>query len=82
MKRFGIMALVLCLLGSTACAEMVAEQVNAPEHITLESFQTESGLSTFVIDAQVQVPSVKCLNTYEYHTIPVTEEMLRNVADA
>ncbi len=84
MKRVWSLFLVLGLLlsASFAHAETVREQVNAPERITIDFFQTATGLSTFIIDAQVQVPDVDSLNTYEYGTIPVTAEMLRNVADA
>lgn len=74
--------MALCLLSGAACVQTVAEQMNAPEHITPDSFQAESGLSAFLIGAQVHVPSVDCLSTYEYHTVPATEDVLQNAADA
>ncbi|MEG2701958.1 MAG: DUF6034 family protein, partial [Clostridia bacterium] len=58
------------------------EQVNAPQRVTADSFQTDTGISTFTIDAQVKVPAAEQLHTYAYHTIPFTEEMLQSIADA
>ena len=82
MKRFGSLLLALCLFSAAACAQTVAEQLGAPEHIALDPFQTKSGLSTFLVDAQVQAPPVSGLNTYAYQRLPITEETLQRLAHA
>lgn len=84
MKRAISLLLILGLLNSAslAHAQTVREQVDAPERIVIPAFQTATGLSTFTIDAQVQVPDTDSLNVYAYNTVLVTEELLRNIADA
>ena len=63
MKKIIVFLLVL-LLPMCAGAETIAQKTGAPEHITCE-YQSASGRSHVYVDAQVIVPAVDEIHTYE-----------------
>ncbi len=74
MKKTMSILILSILLFSAAGAETIRQQVGAPEHLTLEPFQTATGLCTFVIDATVEVPDVENVKTYAYASQGISEE--------
>ncbi len=63
MKKFSVMLLVLLLISTSACAQTVREQVNAPERATGQ-WQSNTGHTRITMDAAVIVPDIVSLNTY------------------
>ena len=74
MKRLLALLLVLCLPLS-ALAD-VSEQVQAPDHLTLDPIVTNTGYTTITIDAEVEVPQVEGLNVYPITPMTITPDMV------
>ena len=79
MKRLLCLLLALCL-PLTALAD-VAEQVQAPSHLTLDPIVTNTGMTTITIDAEVIVPQVEGMNVYPTASRQVTVEDMRMLCD-
>ena len=79
MKRFVCLLIILCL-PLTALAD-VAEQVQAPDHLILDSIITNTGNTTITIDAEVIVPQVDGLNVYPTASRQVTVEDIQTICD-
>lgn len=79
MKRLLCLLLALCL-PLTALAD-VPEQVQAPDHLTLDPIVTNTGMTTITIDAEVIVPQVEGLNVYPTASRQVTVEDMRTICD-
>ncbi len=82
MKWFASTLIISLLLLSCAHAESLRQQVNAPEHIALESFGTATGLTSFTLDAVVEVPDVDAVNTYVYIPQMIADETVLDFAKA
>lgn len=63
MKKFSVLLLVLLLICTSACAQTVREQVNAPERANGQ-WQSRTGHTRITMDAVVIVPDVVSLHTY------------------
>ncbi len=82
MKKILSVLILSVLLLSSASAETIRQQVGAPEHLTLEPFHTATGISSFVIDAVVEVPDVENVKIYEYISQYVPEKTVLAFANA
>ena len=74
MKQLLCLLFILCL-PLTALAD-VSEQVQAPEHLTLDPIVTNTGMTTITIDAEVDVPQVEGLNVYLITPLTITPEVV------
>ncbi len=82
MRKIVLILMMHVLLLSTASAETIRQQVNAPEHLTLEPFQTTTGLSNFMIDAAVEIPDVENVKIYAYNSQYIPEDTVLAFANA
>ena len=75
MKKLLALLLALCLPLS-ALAD-VAEQVQAPERLTLlDPIVTNTGMTTITIDAEIDVPRVEGMNVYPITAMTITPDMV------
>ena len=75
MKRLLALLMALCLPMS-ALAD-VAEQVQAPERLTLlDPIVTNTGGTTIAIDAEIDVPRVEGMNVYPITPMTITPDMV------
>lgn len=72
--------LFILWLPLTALADVV-EQIQAPNHLTLDPIVTNTGHTTIIIDAEVIVPQVNGLNVYPTASRQVTAEDIQTLCD-
>ncbi len=79
MKKL-MMVLLALLLPLNALAD-VAEQIQAPDHLTLAPMMTNTGHTTITIDAEVIVPRLDGLNVYPAAFREFTAEDMQALCD-
>lgn len=79
MKKAIAMILALMLLSSSALADTVREQVNAPERATGEWY-SNTGRTRVTVDAVVIVPEVSSIGTYAVSGRDVTAQDAKSMA--
>ncbi len=79
MKRCFSALLILCLLMSTACADTLREQLDAPATYQATYF-SNTGNTTILVDAAVYVPDVSRISTYAVAGRDVTLQDVQGVA--
>jgi len=78
--RMAVSLLFILWLPLTALADVV-EQIQAPNHLTLDPIVTNTGHTTIIIDAEVIVPQVNGLNVYPTASRQVTAEDIQTLCD-
>ena len=75
MKRLLILLLLALSLTLPALADVPA-QVQAPDHLTLDPIVTNTGYTTIVIDAEIDVPQVEAMNVYPIIPLTLTPDVV------
>ena len=81
MKRLLCLLLALLTFGATASADSLKATLGVPDHVDL-SFQTSTGLTTININADVEMPEVDSVTTYELMPRALTEEEALRIVHA
>ena len=72
MKRLLCLIAALLTVVSAASADSMKTALSVPDHIDL-TFQTNTGVTTIEFNADVEIPDVASVNTYDYTPIRIPE---------
>ncbi|MCH5286565.1 MAG: hypothetical protein J1E43_04015 [Christensenellaceae bacterium] len=81
MKRLLCLTLALLTLAAPASAESLKTTLSVPDHVDL-TFTTSTGVTTITINADVEMPDVTSVSTYDYAHVRIPEEQTLAMARA